>query len=113
MKPLVTAQLKCSTQNNANQVRTFVQNKLATVDQFALDEPVTAMAYHSQFLVNASVRCNTDIAADELFDWVVSNWTSGAQANRILSGSVVRRTNNYDDEGQGQADEVLREAIKP
>jgi len=113
MRPLVTGQMLCSTQNNANQVRTFVTNRINTMQNFELTEPVTAFAYHGgRFMVNFSILADTVTDADGLFDYVVANWTSGGQANRILVGSTIRRTNNYDDEPEGQPDEVIREAVK-
>lgn len=113
MRPLVTGQLICSTQNNANQVRNFVTNRINTMQNFELTEPVTAFRYHGgQFMVNVSILAESVIAADGLFDYVVANWTSGGQAARILAGSRIRRTNNYDDEATPLPDEVIREAIK-
>lgn len=114
MRPLVTGQLYCSTQNNANQVATFITNRINTMAGFTLTEPVRAFAWHNnQFIVNFSILCSSIADADSLFDYVVANWTSGGQAARILSTSRIRRTNNYDDEGLGQSDEVIREATKP
>lgn len=114
MRPLVNGQLFCSTQNNANVVRNFITARIDTMQNFELTEPVTAMPYHGgRFVVNYSILAESVNAADNLYDYVVTNWTAGAQAARILSGSRIKRTNNYDDEGQGQPDEVVREAVKP
>lgn len=113
MRPLVTGQMLCSTQNNANQVRNFISNRINAMQNFELTEPVTAFAYHrGLFMVNFSILAESVAAADGLFDYVVDNWSSGAQSNRILAGSTIRRTNNYDDEAEPREDEVIREATK-
>lgn len=113
MRPLVTGQFLCSTQNNANQVRNFITNRINTMERFDMTEPVTAFAYHGgRFIVNFSIIAETVNAADGLFDYVVTNWSSGNQAARILAGSTIRRTDNHDDEGEGLPDEVIREATK-
>ena len=113
MRPLVTGQLLCTTQNNANQVRNLITNRINAMQNFELTEPVAAFAYHGgRFMVNFSILAESVAEADSLFDYVVANWTSGSQANRILAGSVIRRTNNFDDEVAGQPDEVIRGATK-
>lgn len=62
--------------------------------------------------MNYSILAEDVTAADDLYDFVVDGWTSGGQASRILAGSTIKRTNNYDDEGLGQPDEIVRQATK-
>ena len=113
MRSLVNGQMRCSTQNNANQVGTFITNRINTMQNFELTEPVTVLAYHGGlFMVNFSILAATVADADGLFDFVVDGWTSGPQSGRILTGSTIKRTNNFDDEGLGQPDEVVRQATK-
>ena len=113
MRPLVNGQLHASSQANANQLAAFITAKTDTFPEFDTTEPVTVMAYHGGlWLVNFSILADTVVNADDLYDFVVGGWTSGGQANRILVGSTIKRTNNYDDEGNNQPDEIVRQATK-
>lgn len=114
MRPLVNANLIVSSNANGNAVRNFVESRINQLGPgFALTEPVLVKAPPgNRLLVNFTVLCATEPEAEQLFDDIVAAWTSGAQANRIQPGSSVKRTRNYDDEGNGQPDEIMETATK-
>jgi hypothetical protein len=114
MRPLVTCDFIVNNQANDTAVTNFITNRIAQLGAgFTLTSPVHTVNHPGRGrLINFSILCATEADAEQLFDDIVAAWTGGGVANRIQSGSRVKRTRNYDDEGNGQPDEVMETATK-
>jgi hypothetical protein len=111
MRPAVMLNLFVATQANGNAVRNAVENRILDGAGRELVEPVTVITWHRGLLVvNAYVFCPSASDADTLVADIIATWTSGPQANRIVSGSWVRRINSFADEGL--SDVIVSETVK-
>lgn len=112
MRPLVYAQLICDTENDANQVLSRAQTAFNRLTLPAVEVAPTVIPWHGRWLVQAVLRCATQADADDFYTQIVAAWASGPVSARIKTGSFVKRTNNYDDEGLGQPDYDLYSLTK-
>ena len=108
----VQAGLRCSSQANANTVLNSITGLITKTQQpstFELRNPYIRTET-PDFWVHFDVSYSNPIAATTLRDDIVSGWTQGAQANRILTGSWCRIHDCRHDEGVGAC--VATEAVK-
>lgn len=83
-------------QADANTVRNAINNDLAARLIFARDVDVAARTVNTSFTetaraITGQIRFQSAAEADTFADAVVSRWTSGGIANRILAGSFLER----------------------
>lgn len=113
MRPLVDAELLCPTQANATTIATRLTTLIGR-----MTTPIVTVAPHVVFhatrgwIVNCSVHAASQSDADTFYTDIVDTWTAGVNANRISVGSVVKRTDNYDDESVPRPDYQLYRAEK-
>lgn len=112
MRPLVQALCLVNTANSGDQLVTRLNQKLATLTTPSIIDAPVSFSWHGQPAVSVALRCLTEAEADSVHAEVVNAWTSGALANKILAGSWVKRTNNYDDEAASRPDETLYTTVK-
>ena len=113
MRPLIDAEVLCNTEQNAATLVNRINTAIANLTVPNVTVSPTIIAWHNnQWLVNVSVACLTETDADTLHAMLVDAWTTGSLASRLLSGSRVKRTNNFDDEGAGRPDDVLYITVK-
>lgn len=113
MRPLIDAELLCPTQVNANSVATRLTTLIGRMTTPGLIVAPTVLQHPSRgWLVNASVLAVAQGDADQLYTDIIDAWTAGTFAARITTGSIVKRTDNYDDEPEPRPDYVLYTATK-
>lgn len=96
-------ELRCSSSSNANTVRTAVVGLVAkTQAPSSFEQRAAVVAQEApDWWVRFDYSYTSAASASALRDDVVSAWTSGAQANRILVGSRVSFHECHHDEGVG------------
>lgn len=112
MRPLVQALCLVNSANSGDQLVTRLSQKLATLTTPSVIDAPVSFTWHGQPAVSVALRCLTEAEADSVHAEIVAAWTSGALANKILTGSWVKRTNNYDDEAEARPDQVLYVTVK-
>ena len=113
MRPLIDAEIICNTEQNAATLVNRINAAISDLTTPNVTVSPTIIAYHNNtWLVNVSVACLNGTDADTLHAMLVDAWTSGQLASRLLAGSKVKRTNNYDDDGSGRTDDVLHVSTK-
>lgn len=113
MRPLIDAELACPSQANANSVATRLSTLIGRMTTPGLIVAPTVIQHPSRgWLVNVSVLAIAQGDADQLYTDIIDAWTSGTFAPRIAAGSIVKRTDNYDDEPEPRPDYELYRQVK-
>lgn len=113
MRPLIDAELACPTQSNANTVAGRLTTLIGRLTTPTVLVAPTVIQHPSRgWLVNCSVLAVSQGDADILYGDIIDTWTSGVNAPRIRPGSLVKRTDNYDDEAEPRPDYELYRQVK-
>src|SRR5688572_15368869 len=108
MRPSVKANIYCDTEAHANTIRDRLVNAISRLRvEPTVEEAPTVIDHHGRWLVNCSLRCNTELDADQFYGDATAMWLVAVDRNRILDDSFVDRFNNYDDEQEPISDQKL------
>lgn len=113
MRHLLRYKLICASQADALAVQTRINTELAGHPAAVSVKGPTVTSWHdTRWMVHGVLRWTTTNNADTFRDKIRTAWNTGAVAALILSGSVLIRTINRDDEGQSVPDQYLSTEAK-
>lgn len=108
MRPGVKANIYCDTEPHAYTIRDRLLDAITRLRvEPVIEEAPSVVNHHGRWLVNCSLRCNTELDADDFYGRATQTWLTAVDRNRIQGGSFVDRFNAYDDEPGTEPDTKL------